>query len=331
MSKETMSFQTEVKQLLHLMIHSLYSNRDIFLRELVSNASDACDKLRLEALSNEKLFEEDPELRITVGYDAKARTVTVTDNGIGMSRDEVIANLGTIARSGTKEFFGKLSGDSAKDSALIGQFGVGFYSSFIVANKVTVVSRRAGLPTSEAVRWESDGTGDFSVEAVEHAPRGTQITLHLREPEGEGEDAKSHDDLLSHWKLKEILKRYSDHIALPIRMKKRDWDEKKKEYVETDDWETVNQASALWTRSKSEITEEQYKEFYKSLAHGLDDPLAYTHNRVEGRTEYTQLLYVPSKAPFDLYDRQSRHGLKLYIKRVFIMDDAEQLLPNYLR
>ncbi|MGA0824968.1 MAG: molecular chaperone HtpG, partial [Burkholderiaceae bacterium] len=331
MSKETMSFQTEVKQLLHLMIHSLYSNRDIFLRELVSNASDACDKLRLEALSNEKLFEEDPELRITVGFDAKARTVTVTDNGIGMSRDEVIANLGTIARSGTKEFFGKLSGDSAKDSALIGQFGVGFYSSFIVANKVTVVSRRAGLSASEAVRWESDGTGDFSVEAVEHAPRGTQITLHLREPEGEGEDAKSHDDLLSHWKLKEILKRYSDHIGLPIRMKKRDWDEKKKEYVETDDWETVNQASALWTRSKSEITEEQYKEFYKSLAHGLDDPLAYTHNRVEGRTEYTQLLYVPSKAPFDLYDRQSRHGLKLYIKRVFIMDDAEQLLPNYLR
>jgi molecular chaperone HtpG len=331
MSKETMSFQTEVKQLLHLMIHSLYSNRDIFLRELVSNASDACDKLRLEALSNEKLFEEDPELKITVGFDAKARTVTVTDNGIGMSRDEVIANLGTIARSGTKEFFGKLSGDSAKDSALIGQFGVGFYSSFIVANKVTVVSRRAGLSASEAVRWESDGTGDFSVEAVEHAPRGTQITLHLREPEGEGEDAKSHDDLLSHWKLKEILKRYSDHIGLPIRMKKRDWDEKKKEYVETDDWETVNQASALWTRSKSEITEEQYKEFYKSLAHGLDDPLAYTHNRVEGRTEYTQLLYIPSKAPFDLYDRQSRHGLKLYIKRVFIMDDAEQLLPNYLR
>ena len=331
MSKETMSFQTEVKQLLHLMIHSLYSNRDIFLRELVSNASDACDKLRLEALSNEKLFEDDPELKISVGFDAKARTVTVTDNGIGMSRDEVIENLGTIARSGTKEFFGKLSGDSAKDSALIGQFGVGFYSSFIVANKVTVISRRAGLSASEAVRWESDGTGDFSVESIEHAQRGTQITLHLREAEGQGEDAKSHDDLLSYWKLKEILKRYSDHIGLPIRMKKRDWDEKKKEYVETDDWETVNQASALWTRSKSDITEEQYKEFYKSLAHGLDDPLAYTHNRVEGRTEYTQLLYIPSKAPFDLYDRQTRHGLKLYIKRVFIMDDAEQLLPNYLR
>lgn len=331
MSKETMSFQTEVKQLLHLMIHSLYSNRDIFLRELISNASDACDKLRLEALSNEKLFEEDAELRITVGFDAKARTLTISDNGIGMSRDEVIANLGTIARSGTKEFFGKLSGDSAKDSALIGQFGVGFYSSFIVANKVTVVSRRAGLAADQAVRWESDGTGDFSVEALERAERGTEVTLYLREPEGQGEDLKSHDDLLSHWKLKEILKRYSDHIGLPIRMKKREWDEKKKEYAETHDWETVNQASALWTRSKSEITEEQYKEFYKSLAHGLDDPLAHTHNRVEGRTEYIQLLYIPAKAPFDLYDRQSRHGLKLYIKRVFIMDDAEQLLPNYLR
>ncbi|MEK9811781.1 MAG: molecular chaperone HtpG [Bordetella sp.] len=331
MSKETMSFQTEVKQLLHLMIHSLYSNRDIFLRELVSNASDACDKLRLEALSNEKLFEEDPELKITVGFDAKARTVTVADNGIGMSRDEVIANLGTIARSGTKEFFGKLSGDSAKDSALIGQFGVGFYSSFIVADKVTVVTRRAGLKADQGVLWESDGTGDFSIESVERKERGTEITLHLRKPEGEGEDAKSHDDLLSHWKLKEILKRYSDHIGLPICMKKREWDEKKKEYAETNEWETVNQASALWTRSKSDVTEEQYKEFYKSLAHGLEDPLAYTHNRVEGRTEYTQLLYIPSKAPFDLYDRQSRHGLKLYIKRVFIMDDAEQLLPNYLR
>ena len=331
MSKETMSFQTEVKQLLHLMIHSLYSNRDIFLRELISNASDACDKLRLEALSNEKLFEEDAELSITVGFDAKARTVTIADNGIGMSRDEVIANLGTIARSGTKEFCGKLSGDSAKDSALIGQFGVGFYSSFIVASRVVVVSRRAGLAADQAVRWESDGTGDFSVEALERAERGTKVTLYLREPEGQGEDAKSHDDLLSHWKLKEILKRYSDHIGLPIRMKKREWDEKKKEYAETDDWETVNQASALWTRSKSEITEEQYKEFYKSLAHGLDDPLAHTHNRVEGRTEYIQLLYIPAKAPFDLYDRQSRHGLKLYIKRVFIMDDAEQLLPNYLR
>ena len=331
MSKETMSFQTEVKQLLHLMIHSLYSNRDIFLRELVSNASDACDKLRLEALANDGLFEGDPELKIRVSFDPQEKTITVEDNGIGMTRDEVIANLGTIARSGTKEFFSKLSGDSAKDSALIGQFGVGFYSSFIVAQHVTVITRRAGVAADQAVRWESDGTGDFSLESAHRAARGTAVILKLRAPEGVGEDQKSHDDLLSHWKLKEILKRYSDHIGLPIEMKKRDWNEKKKEYEEKDEWEVVNQASALWTRAKSEITEDQYKEFYKSLAHGFDDPLAYTHNRVEGRTEYTQLLYVPSKAPFDLYDRQSRHGLKLYIKRVFIMDDAEQLLPNYLR
>ncbi|MFZ9315481.1 MAG: molecular chaperone HtpG [Burkholderiaceae bacterium] len=331
MSKETMSFQTEVKQLLHLMIHSLYSNRDIFLRELVSNASDACDKLRLEALSDDSLFEGDPELRIRVSFDAAQKTITIEDNGIGMTRDEVIANLGTIARSGTKEFFSKLSGDAAKDSALIGQFGVGFYSSFIVAEQVTVITRRAGLAAKEAVRWESDGTGSFSLESAERTSRGTSVILKLRPPEGEGEDAKSHDDLLSHWKLKEILKRYSDHIGLPIEMKKRDWNEEKKEYEEKDEWEVVNQASALWTRPKSEITDAQYQEFYKSLSHGFDAPLAYTHNRVEGRTEYTQLLYIPSKAPFDLYDRQSRHGLKLYIKRVFIMDDAEQLLPNYLR
>ncbi|MFM1880576.1 MAG: molecular chaperone HtpG [Pseudomonadota bacterium] len=331
MSKETMSFQTEVKQLLHLMIHSLYSNRDIFLRELVSNASDACDKLRLEALSNDSLFEGDPELRIRVSFDAAERTITIEDNGIGMSRDEVIANLGTIARSGTKEFFTKLSGDAAKDSALIGQFGVGFYSSFIVAEQVTVITRRAGLAPQEAVRWESDGTGSFSLESAERAARGTSVILKLRAAEGEGEDAKSHDDLLSHWKLKEILKRYSDHIGLPIEMKKRDWNEEKKEYEEKEEWEVVNQASALWTRPKSEITDDQYQEFYKGLSHGFDAPLAYTHNRVEGRTEYTQLLYIPTKAPFDLYDRQSRHGLKLYIKRVFIMDDAEQLLPNYLR
>lgn len=331
MSKETMSFQTEVKQLLHLMIHSLYSNRDIFLRELVSNASDACDKLRLEALSNDKLFEGDSELRIQVDFDTEKRTIKISDNGIGMSREEVVANLGTIARSGTKEFFSRLSGDQAKDSALIGQFGVGFYSSFIVADHVTVITRRAGLPATEAVRWESEGTGDFSIEAVERAERGTDIVLHLREAEGDGEDKKSHDDLLSHWTLKEILKRYSDHIGIPIQMKKRDWDEKKSEYVQSGEWETINQASALWTRPKSEVTDEQYKEFYKSLSHGLDEPLAYTHNRVEGRTEYTQLLFVPGKAPFDLYDRQQRHGLKLYIKRVFIMEDAEQLLPSYLR
>ncbi|NBT34242.1 MAG: molecular chaperone HtpG [Betaproteobacteria bacterium] len=331
MTKETLSFQTEVKQLLHLMIHSLYSNRDIFLRELISNASDACDKLRVEALSNDALFEGQPDLRIRVGFDAKERTITISDNGVGMSREEIIANLGTIARSGTKEFFNRLSGDSAKDNALIGQFGVGFYSAFIVAEHVTVISRRAGLPASDAVRWESEGTGDFSIEGVERVERGTDIILRLRKPEGEADDQKSHDDLLSHWKLKEILKRYSDHIGIPIQMKKREWDEKKSEYVEADEWETVNQASALWTRSKGDISDEQYKEFYKGLAHGMDEPLAYTHNRVEGRTEYTQLLFIPGKAPFDLYDRNQRHGLKLYIKRVFIMEDAEQLLPNYLR
>jgi len=330
-SKETLAFQTEVKQLLHLMIHSLYSNRDIFLRELVSNASDACDKLRLEALADDGLFEGQSELKIQIGFDPKARTLTITDNGIGMSREEVVSNLGTIARSGTREFFSRLSGDKARDSALIGQFGVGFYSSFIVADRVTVVTRRAGRSASEGVRWESEGAGEFSLEAVERASRGTEVTLHLRPAEGEGEEAKSHDDLLSHWTLKEILKRYSDHIGFPIQMKKREWDEKAKEYREADEWETVNQASALWTRSKSEITEDQYRAFYKSLSHGLEDPLAYTHNRVEGRTEYTQLLYIPGKAPFDLYDRQQRHGLKLYIKRVFIMEDAEQLLPNYLR
>jgi len=331
MSKQTLAFQTEVKQLLHLMIHSLYSNRDIFLRELVSNASDACDKLRLEALSNDQLFEGQSDLRIQIGFDAKARTITISDNGIGMSRDEVVANLGTIARSGTKEFFSKLSGDKARDSALIGQFGVGFYSSFIVADRVRVLTRRAGLAASEGVCWESDGTGEFTLESVDRPLRGTEVILHLREPEGQGDDAKSHDDLLSHWTLKDILKRYSDHIGFPIDMRKRDWDEKAKEYVESAEWETVNQASALWTRAKSEITDEQYRAFYKSLSHGMDDPLAYTHNRVEGRSEYTQLLYVPGKAPFDLYDRQQRHGLKLYIKRVFIMEDAEQLLPNYLR
>ncbi len=331
MSKETLAFQTEVKQLLHLMIHSLYSNRDIFLRELVSNASDACDKLRLEALTNDQLFEGQSDLKIQIGFDAKARTITLSDNGIGMSRDEVVSNLGTIARSGTKEFFSKLSGDKAKDSALIGQFGVGFYSSFIVADRVTVVTRRAGLAASEGVRWESEGTGEFSLERIDKPLRGTEVTLHLRAAEGEGEDAKSHDDLLSHWTLKEILKRYSDHIGFPIEMKKREWSEEAKEYVESGEWEVVNQASALWTRPKSEITDEQYKAFYKSFSHGMDDPLGYTHNRVEGRSEYTQLLYIPGKAPFDLYDRQQRHGLKLYIKRVFIMEDAEQLLPNYLR
>ncbi|MFZ9345897.1 MAG: molecular chaperone HtpG, partial [Burkholderiaceae bacterium] len=331
MSKETLAFQTEVKQLLHLMIHSLYSNRDIFLRELVSNASDACDKLRVEALTQSELYEGDGELKIRVSLDKDARTITISDNGIGMSRDEAIAHLGTIAKSGTKEFMSHLTGDSGKDSNLIGQFGVGFYSAFIVADHVTVVSRRAGLPATDAVRWESEGTGEFSVQEVEKAGRGTDVILHLRATQGEGEEAKGHDDLLEHWTIKEILKRYSDHIGIPIEMKKRDWDDKKNEYVEKDEWETVNKASALWSRSKSDITEDEYKQFFQGLSVGTGDPLAWTHNRVEGRTEYTQLLYIPTKAPFDLWDRQQRHGLKLYVKRVFIMDDAEQLLPAYLR
>jgi len=331
MSKETLSFQTEVKQLLHLMIHSLYSNRDIFLRELISNASDACDKLRVQALQNPELFEGDGELRIRLSVDKDARTITISDNGIGLSREEAIDHLGTIAKSGTKEFFKNLTGDDSKDSNLIGQFGVGFYSAFIVADHVTVVSRRAGLAATDGVRWESDGSGEFSVQPVERAERGTDVILHLRPKEGEGDEAKSHDDLLEHWTIKEILKRYSDHIGIPIEMKKRDWDDKKNGYVVSDEWETVNQASALWTRAKSEITDDQYKKFFEGLSFGSGEPMAWTHNRVEGRTEYTQLLYLPSKAPFDLWDRQQRHGLKLYVKRVFIMDDAEQLLPSYLR
>jgi len=313
------------------MIHSLYSNRDIFLRELVSNASDACDKLRVQALQNPELFEGDGELRIRLSVDKDARTITISDNGIGLSREEAIDHLGTIAKSGTKEFFKNLTGDDSKDSNLIGQFGVGFYSAFIVADHVTVVSRRAGLAATDGVRWESDGSGEFSVQPVERAERGTDVILHLRPKEGEGDETKSHDDLLEHWTIKEILKRYSDHIGIPIEMKKRDWDDKKNEYVVSDEWETVNQASALWTRARSEITDEQYKKFFEGLSFGSGEPMAWTHNRVEGRTEYTQLLYLPSKAPFDLWDRQQRHGLKLYVKRVFIMDDAEQLLPSYLR
>ncbi|HEY3433504.1 MAG TPA: molecular chaperone HtpG [Rhodocyclaceae bacterium] len=321
-NKETLGFQTEVKQLLQLMIHSLYSNREIFLRELVSNASDACDKLRFEALHNGALFESDPDLKISIAFDKDARTLTISDNGIGMSRDEVIANLGTIAKSGTKEFFGKLSGDQQKDAHLIGQFGVGFYSSFIVANKVTVLTRRAGEQASQGVRWESEGAGEFSIEMVDKATRGTEIILHLRDDQ---------DDLLSAWKLKSIIRKYSDHIVQPIVMKKEEWNEEKKEQVLTDEDETVNKASALWTRSKSDITEEEYKEFYKHVGHDYDDPLAWSHARVEGRQEYTQLLYIPSHAPFDLWDRNARHGIKLYVRRVFIMDDAEQLLPSYLR
>jgi molecular chaperone HtpG len=322
MAQETMSFQAEVKQLLHLMIHSLYSNKEIFLRELISNASDAADKLRFEGIENSALYENDPDLRIRIAYDKAARTVTIDDNGIGMSRDEAISNLGTIARSGTKEFFSKLSGDQQKDAALIGQFGVGFYSGFIVADKITVETRRAGLPASEGVRWESAGEGDFVVEQIERAQRGSSITLHLRPEE---------DEFLSTHKLKSIIQKYSDHVALPILMKTEEWDAEKSEMVTKDEDETVNQASALWTRSKNDITDEQYKQFYQHLSHDHEDPLAWTHNRVEGRSEYTQLLYVPKHAPFDMWNRDHRGGLKLYVKRVFIMDDAEQLVPAYLR
>ena len=320
--KQTMGFQAEVKQLLHLMIHSLYSNKEIFLRELISNASDASDKLRFEAINQPELYENDSELQITVDFDKAARTITITDNGIGMSKEEAIAHLGTIAKSGTKEFFGKLSGDQQKDAALIGQFGVGFYSGFIVADRITVESRRAGLSAAEGVRWESEGTGDFSVETIAKASRGTSITLHLREGE---------DDFLSAWKLKSTIRTYSDHIALPIKMHKEEWDEEKKELVRKDELETINQASALWARSKSDVTKEQYEEFYKHVSHDYNAPLTYTHNRVEGRSEYTQLLYIPAAAPFDLWDRNKRGGIKLYVKRVFIMDDAEQLMPVYLR
>jgi molecular chaperone HtpG len=323
-ARETLGFQTEVKQLLHLMIHSLYSNHEIFLRELVSNASDAADKLRFEALADPALLGDDADLRIRIAFDKAARTITVSDNGVGMSRDEVIANIGTIAKSGTREFFKALTGDQAKDAHLIGQFGVGFYSAFIVADRVTLITRRAGLDADQAVRWESDGGGEYTIEAVEKAARGTDIVLHLREGETE-------DGLLSDFRLKAIVRKYSDHISIPIVMQKLDWSDEKKEMVATGVEETVNQASALWARAKSDITDEQYIEFYKHVAHDFEPPLAWTHSRVEGRQEYTQLLYVPSKAPFDLWDRQHRRGLKLYVRRVFIMDDAEQLLPTYLR
>ncbi|HZZ92926.1 MAG TPA: molecular chaperone HtpG [Usitatibacter sp.] len=323
--KETLGFQAEVKQLLELMIHSLYSNKEIFLRELVSNASDACDKLRFEAMADNALYESDAALAIRVSFDKAARTITVSDNGIGMSRDEVVANIGTIARSGTREFFKSLTGDQAKDARLIGQFGVGFYSSFIVADRVTLVTRRAGRPAGDAVRWECDmgaGAGEYSIEPATRAARGTEVTLHLREAE---------DEFLDDHRLRELIRKYSDHIAIPIVMKKREWDEEKKEYVVRDAEETVNQASALWSRPRSEIPDAQYIEFYKHVGHDLEAPLAWTHNRVEGRQEYTQLLYIPSRAPFDLWDRDHRRGLKLYVRRVFIMDDAEQLLPAYLR
>jgi len=321
-TRETLGFQAEVKQLLQLMIHSLYSNKEIFLRELVSNASDACDKLRFEALTDKALMENDGELKIRVAFDPKARTVTVTDNGIGMSRQEVIDNVGTIAKSGTREFLNKLTGDAAKDAHLIGQFGVGFYSSFVVADRVTLVTRRAGLTAEHGVRWESDGSGEYTLETVEKAGRGTEVTLHLRDGEDEFADGN---------RLRTILRKYSDHITLPIVMQEEEWDKDSGKYRTTGKDQTVNQASALWARPKNEITEEQYTEFYKHVAHDFEAPLTWSHNRVEGRKEYTQLLYIPARAPFDLWDREQRHGIKLYVKRVFIMDDAEHLMPHYLR
>ena len=320
--KQTLAFQAEVQQILHLVTHSLYSNKEIFLRELVSNASDACDKLRFEALDQPSLYEEAPELKVHVSFDPEARTVTIRDNGIGMSAEEAVAHLGTIAKSGTREFMAKLEGDQKKDANLIGQFGVGFYSGFIVADRITVESRRAGLKPEEGVRWTSDGSGQFEVETITRAERGTDVTLHLREGE---------EDFLKTWKLKSIIGKYSDHISLPILMRKEEWIAEKAETVLKDEWETVNKAAALWTRAKSDITDAQYQEFYKQISFDSDLPLAYTHNRVEGRTEYTQLLYIPAKAPFDLWNRDKRGGVKLYVKRVFIMDDAEALMPVYLR
>jgi molecular chaperone HtpG len=322
MSKQTLNFQAEVAQLLHLVTHSLYSNKEIFLRELVSNASDACDKLRFEALDKAELYEDAPNLEVRVAFDKDAKTITITDNGIGMSQAEAVEHLGTIAKSGTKDFMGRLSGDQKKDAQLIGQFGVGFYSGFIVSDRITVESRRAGLPAAEGVRWTSGGTGDFEVETIERAARGTSVILHLRE------DATEY---LSHWKLKQIIGKYSDHISLPILMQKEEWDAEKSEYVTQDAWEAVNSASALWTRAKKDISDEQYADFYKAISYDQADPLAWSHNRVEGSTEYTQLLYIPSKAPQDLWNRDKKAGIKLYVKRVFIMDEAEALMPSYLR
>ena len=322
MSKQTLSFQAEVAQLLHLVTHSLYSNPDIFLRELVSNASDACDKLRFEALNNSALYEDAPNLEVRVAFDKAAKTITITDNGIGMSLAEAVEHLGTIAKSGTKDFVSRLSGDQKQDAQLIGQFGVGFYSGFIVADKITVESRRAGLPAAEGVRWVSGGTGDFEVENIERAARGTSVILHLRDDKSE---------YLSHWKLKQIIGKYSDHISLPILMQKEEWDAEKSEYVQKDEWEAVNSANALWARSKKDVTDEQYAEFYKNISYDSEAPLAWSHNRVEGSTEYTQLLYIPAKAPHDLWNRDRKAGIKLYVKRVFIMDEAEALMPAYLR
>jgi len=321
-NKEQMSFQTEAKQLLKLMIHSLYSNKEIFLRELISNASDASDKLRFEALTDGALYEEDSELKILVSYDSAERTITITDNGIGMSRQEVIDHIGTIAKSGTREFFDSLTGDQVKDANLIGQFGVGFYSAFIVADKVTLITRRAGLTAEHGVRWESVGEGDFTLETVSKEKRGTEIILHLREDE---------DELLNGMRLRGIIRKYSDHITLPIEMKKEEWSQEESKTLVSDELESINQANALWARAKSDITPEQYNEFYKHVSHDFEAPLTYLHAKVEGKQEYTQLLYIPARAPFDMFDREHRHGIKLYVQRVFIMEDAEKLLPNYLR
>ena len=326
MKKQTLAFQAEVAQLLQLVTHSLYSNPDIFLRELISNASDACDKLRFEALNDAGLYETAPELKVRVSFDKAAKTLTISDNGIGMSQQEAIDHLGTIAKSGPREFVSKLSGDQKSDSQLIGQFGVGFYSGFIVADRITVESRRAGLPTSQGVRWVSAGTGDFEVDEIERDQRGSSIILHLKD------DAL---DYLNAWKLKGIINKYSDHISLPIEMEKEEWKEGEDgqpgDMAKTGDWETVNQAAALWSRAKKDVTQEQYDEFYKQISYDSEAPLATTHNRVEGSTEYTQLLFIPAKAPMDLFNRDKAAGVKLYVKRVFIMDDAQALLPSYLR
>lgn len=323
MSKHTHAFQAEVKQILHLVTHSLYSNKEIFLRELISNASDACDKLRFEALDNAALYENQPNLEVRVFFDPEAKTLTIRDNGIGMSAEEAASHLGTIAKSGTREFMARLEGDQKKDANLIGQFGVGFYSGFIVADRITVETRRAGLPETQGVRWSSEGTGEFEIEDITRATRGTDVILHLRDEEA--------DEFLKVWKLKSIIGKYSDHISLPILMQKEEWDSEKQQQVRKDEWETVNKAAALWARPKSDVTDAEYQEFYKQISYDTEPPLAYTHNRVEGRSEYTQLLYVPAKAPFDLWNRDKRGGVKLYVKRVFIMDDAEALMPVYLR
>lgn len=324
--KESFSFQTEVKELLHLMIHSLYSNKEIFLRELISNASDAADKLRYCAYANPKLYEDDPDLKVWVDFDPKNRTITIKDNGIGMSREEIIKNLGTIAKSGTREFLSTLTGDRAKDSKLIGQFGVGFYSSFIVADKVTVVSRKAGEPIENATKWISEGKGEYELETVKKSTRGTEITLHLKEGE---------DELLNSWHLRHLISKYSDHIDLPVIMKKEkpldEENQKDDKVIEIPEEEIVNKANALWALAKQEISDEQYKEFYKHIAHDFEDPLVWSHNKVEGKLEYTSLLYIPKRAPFDLWHPGKARGLKLYVQRVFIMDEVEQFLPNYLR